>query len=200
MNDESGFDFPLPPFDDMQNLTRMRFLHDMVLRHGHRESGVALEIGVFKGCSTVFLSMAARKRGFDRVYGLDLFTGTPSWEQDGLDTYEEARGRMEEYGLDRFVALLRGDSRELPWETPIDVLHIDGDHSYEGVANDFRRFTPHLTSRGLVVFEDYDPWHPGVLDAVHEALATRDWEVVGVNWSDGAYGSIALRRRSPVPD
>lgn len=42
---------------------------------------------------------------------------------------------------------------------PLDLLYIDGDHSYEGVRADFRMYAPLVRPGGLVVFHDIVPDH-----------------------------------------
>jgi predicted O-methyltransferase YrrM len=37
---------------------------------------------------------------------------------------------------------------------PLDLLYLDGDHSYEGVAADFQMYAPLVRPGGLVVFHD----------------------------------------------
>lgn len=54
---------------------------------------------------------------------------------------------------DRVVAALGG--------RPVDVLFIDGDHSYEGVCDDFERYAPLVRSGGLVAFHDIHPHSRG---------------------------------------
>lgn len=39
----------------------------------------------------------------------------------------------------------------------LDLLYLDGDHSYEGVASDFRLYAPLVRAGGLVVFHDIVP-------------------------------------------
>src|SRR5262249_46382420 len=40
------------------------------------------------------------------------------------------------------------------WSLPIDLLFIDGDHSYEGVKHDWEAFSPFVQPFGLVIFHD----------------------------------------------
>ncbi len=42
-------------------------------------------------------------------------------------------------------------------EEPVDLLFIDGDHSYEGVAADYRLYHPLVRPGGLIVFHDIVP-------------------------------------------
>lgn len=41
--------------------------------------------------------------------------------------------------------------------TPVDFLFIDGDHSLEGVREDFERFSPLVRKGGLIAFHDIIP-------------------------------------------
>jgi hypothetical protein len=61
---------------------------------------------------------------------------------------------------------LRADSHAPPSLTwlrqvlgtrPIDFLFIDGDHSYEGVQQDFEMYSPMVASGGLIAFHDIVP-------------------------------------------
>ena len=191
---EASFGFETPPLDGMQDLVRMRFLYDSVLAYGDPAIGDVLEIGCFKGCSTVFLAMACRRRGFQGVTTIDVFTGTPSWGTS-IDTFDEASQRFSDYGLTDFVRAVRADSRTYEWGRRLAVLHVDGDHAYEAVVADLERYTPHLGPGGILVVDDYDSGHEGVVQAVHELLARHsDLSVVGVNNDRQYYGSICVRR------
>lgn len=37
---------------------------------------------------------------------------------------------------------------------PVDVLHIDGDHSYDGVRSDFEQYAPLVRPDGLIILHD----------------------------------------------
>jgi glycosyltransferase involved in cell wall biosynthesis/SAM-dependent methyltransferase len=189
--------FREPELDGMQTKARLAFIHRCVTEHAAPRSLRALEIGCYKGSSTVVLAQACRARGIETLHSMDLFTGTPEWGQT-FDTFADAQRRIDAFGLAQSVTLVRGDSRTAPWSAPIDVLHIDGDHCYEGVASDIRRFVPHLVDGGIVIFDDYDSHHPGVVRAVDEALAANgELELVEVH-RDGEEsfgGSLCARRR-----
>lgn len=44
------------------------------------------------------------------------------------------------------------------WDLSIDLLLIDGDHSYNGVVKDIRLWARHVRTGGMIVFDD---WMPG---------------------------------------
>jgi cephalosporin hydroxylase len=63
----------------------------------------------------------------------------------------------------------------------IDLLIIDGDHSYEGVKFDFEHYFPYLKPGGYVIHDDYNAkeW-PGVQQFVDEDLPRfKDYEHLG---------------------
>lgn len=64
----------------------------------------------------------------------------------------------------------------------IDVLFIDGDHSYIGVKNDFNLYEDLVSVGGYIVFDDYnDPEHsPFVNSAVNDIVSNlNNYEIIG---------------------
>jgi cephalosporin hydroxylase len=66
------------------------------------------------------------------------------------------------------IVSVRGDSRapatlervrSLLCDHPLDLLFIDGDHSYEGVKSDFVNYSPLVRPGGLIVLHDIVPDH-----------------------------------------
>jgi predicted O-methyltransferase YrrM len=186
------FGFLIPPFGGMQNFTRMQFLYNSILRFAKPSSGIALEVGVYKAGSIIFLAMGCLRKGIVRIYGIDLFPA-------GI--MEAAKRMIRKHGLDEHVTLIKAQSREYAWDKSIDVLHLDADHTYEAVISDVRKYAPFVTSGGIMIFDDYDTSHPGVRKAVSEFLLEEDeFEIVAINYEGQAYGSICLRKRDESSD
>jgi len=186
------FGFLIPPFGGMQNFTRMRFLYNSILRYAKRSSGIALEIGVCEAGSIVFVARACLRKEITRIYAIDLFP---------LGMMEAAKRRIRKHSLDQHVTLMKSHSLECTWTKPIDVFHLDADHTYEAVISDIRKYAPFVTRGGIVIFDDYDASHPGVRKAVSELLLEKDeFEIVAINYEGQAYGSICLRKRDESSD
>lgn len=69
-------------------------------------------------------------------------------------------------------------------EDHIDILYIDGDHSFDGVIEDWDNFSPGVAPQGFLIFDDYwDTQHsPQVKKAVDWIIENRDmdgWEIIG---------------------
>jgi len=62
----------------------------------------------------------------------------------------------------------------------IDIIHIDGDHEYEGVKDDILNYTPLVVSGGFIVFDDYGHESlPGVYQACSEFMTEDKFEFIG---------------------
>jgi cephalosporin hydroxylase len=65
----------------------------------------------------------------------------------------------------------------------IDILFIDGDHSYQGVINDFLLYENLVTPKGYIIFDDYnDLQHsPEVKIAVDNIISTIEekYDIIG---------------------
>ena len=111
-----------------------------------------IEIGRYKGGSTLLMS-AAMNGG--QLWSIDL--GAKEATQDGLNAArrfdDQLRDTCRRFGLN--PTLIVGDSRTVDVATgEVDLVFIDGDHSYEGAKNDFDRFGRRVRVGGAVLFDD----------------------------------------------
>lgn len=152
----------------------LRFDEAALLYRLVRDAGTATiaEIGRFKGGSTLLMAVAMSKGSTLWSYDLHV-PARPDLVGAELDA--ELTAALQRLGLDDGVHLVVGDSLtvDIP-PGPIDVLFIDGDHSYEGAKADYERWGPHVREGGHLLFHDaidtgsYGNVYPGVQRAVAE--------------------------------
>ena len=123
-------------------------------------AGDILEIGSFKGKSTIVLAKAAELAADQAmVNAVDPMTAPcetdPSLGGEA-STLDEFRRNMAEHRVEARVRLHQMLSHELAgsWTSPLRLLWIDGDHTYEGTKRDFQCFAPYLVDRGIVAIHD----------------------------------------------
>lgn len=70
----------------------------------------------------------------------------------------------------------------------IDVVYIDGDHSYEAVLKDLESWYPKLKEGGFLCGHDYNPVgkHKGVYKAVNEFIDHRNLQILK-RYPDGSF-------------
>jgi len=117
--------------------------------------GEVLEIGSYKGRSTVVLARGALWAGQQKIVACDPFTSPSSTDPDE-PSYDDFCAAIECHGLVEHVEVHRERSADLAraWRRPIRLLWIDGDHTYAGVKSDVGGFFPHLAEGALAVFHD----------------------------------------------
>jgi hypothetical protein len=134
---------------------------------------VAVEIGSWKGRSTIALALGFRARGSGTVIAVDPHDG-PRHRARGLDTFGPFLANVEAAGVAGHVRPIRATSAEArPAVTePIDVLFVDGSHAYEDVLADIDLWSGALRRGATVAFHDaYE--YPGVRRALRERVLRR---------------------------
>ena len=126
-----------------------------------------VEIGSYLGASTCFLAAGVRLRG-GKVYAVDTWTNI-AMSEGPRDTYQDFLQNTAP--LRRWIVPLRGLSKEVAqrFNGKIDLMFVDGDHSYEAVRADLEMWLPKVKDGGVVVFHDYN-WAEGVQRAVRELV------------------------------
>ena len=135
--------------------------------------GDIVEVGSWQGRNTCYLAAACRDSGNGIVHAIDHFKGNPGKEQyymvKGVDDLEAGfRANVAAAGLDAWVELHNVDVASVEIDGPVRMLIVDGEHSYDAVKRDLALFTGKVPSGGLVIFDDYSPEFPGVVEAVNE--------------------------------
>jgi predicted O-methyltransferase YrrM len=135
-----------------------------------------VEIGSYLGASALALAEGLKAAGNTaaRIYCID------TWQNEGMsegpaDHMATFRRHTAPYG--ELIVPVRGRSTDVAAELlasigRIDVLFVDGDHSYDGVLADWRSFGPALRTHGVAAFHDIG-WAEGVQRVVAEEVKPR---------------------------
>ncbi len=118
---------------------------------------VVVEIGSARGKSTCCLSLACKDNQAGKVFAIDPHMSN-AWSDVNTtgDNERFLRSRLKAYDLEPYCEVIRATSTEAAktWDRPIDLIFIDGDHTFEGVKTDFELFQPYFTDKALVIFHD----------------------------------------------
>jgi predicted O-methyltransferase YrrM len=127
-----------------------------------RPPATVVEIGSYLGRSTVFFGLTLKHLGGrGRVVAIDPHTGDrqhlEGFAVDRLPSYELFRHHCRAAGVVDVVDAQVARSLEAAerWSGPIDLLYVDGWHSYDAVVADGEAWLPHLSDGGVVLFDDY---------------------------------------------
>ncbi len=118
---------------------------------------VVVELGVHHGASFIAACDAARRElASCRLYGIDTWAGDP---HTGFYEGDALFASLSEYINAQFPSaeLIRStfaDARGRFNAGGVDLLHIDGLHSYEAVRADFETWRDTLSDRSVVLFHD----------------------------------------------
>jgi len=151
-------------------LQESQLLHQ--LARGRR---TIVEIGSFRGRSTVLLALgSAECQG--EVWAIDPHMPSPDapWMPFNSTDLDAFRKNVREFGIERRVheILSTSDQARTTWAGKgIDLLWIDGDHTFEGASRDLSNWTPLLNPGGVVAAHDYSKHWPSVQKAWDQFMA-----------------------------
>lgn len=147
------------------------------------KNGVIVEIGVFGGASVLPIADICTANG-NKIYGIDPWEkiALPNGKKMPRDELKSLRNGLKENRLrlkgiindlsyGKTLELIHGFSSDLSIvnlfeDKSIDLVYIDGDHSYEAVKKDIELWLPKVKDGGLLSGDDFQ-WE-GVKKAVHE--------------------------------
>lgn len=122
-----------------------------LLSHYAKAAGVAVEIGVFEGKNTITIASAMASNG--KLYGIDpFFKGKAGVCYHELITRHAIKKRK----LSERVVLIPKFSYDAADFVPdnIDFIFIDGDHSFEGIARDWKDWSSKVRKGGIIALHD----------------------------------------------
>jgi predicted O-methyltransferase YrrM len=120
------------------------------------------EFGTYQGRTTYHLTFASEN---PRVFSLNLPPDKDPSVASFLGSWFKGTDR------ERFITQILEDSRSFdpaPYERQMDLVFVDGDHSYEAVKNDSEKALRMLAPGGIILWHDFAAKTPGIVRYMKE--------------------------------
>lgn len=122
-----------------------------------KKPSIIVELGSHTGNSfCAFLEAVSFLNLSCKVYAIDTWNGDPQAGYYDDDVYTNLKQYTENNYNESAIMIRKyfDEAVSLFDDYSIDILHIDGFHSYESVKNDFETWFPKLKKDGVVLFHD----------------------------------------------
>jgi len=138
-----------------------------------KKKGAIVEIGSWKGKSTVCLGKGSKDGECVKIHAIDPHTGSPRHKDshEKIWTFEKFKENVKDAKVDDIIEPIVKTSEEVATDFNEDValIFIDGAHEYEFIKIDFDVWFPKVVNGGVMAFHDTIGW-PGVKKVVHKSV------------------------------
>jgi predicted O-methyltransferase YrrM len=122
-----------------------------------------IEIGTASGATLFLLTKLSSPDS--KIMSIDLPSGSfgggySKWQGDFFKSFIKPTQQMECLRASSHEISSLNSAKSYFKDSKIDLLFIDGDHTYEGVKKDFELYAPLVSDNGIIVFHDialHDP-------------------------------------------
>lgn len=144
-----------------------------------------LEVGSYKGASAVCFAKGSPVAS--KIYCIDTWDNR-SMSEGQYDTFDTFKNNTLKFSSQ--IIPVRGNSCDVISslsDLKIDILFLDGDHSYDAVLNDFTNYFPLLRKDGYLLMHDVG-WAEGVQRVVNN-------QVVGKTYDHKFFSNLFFARK-----
>ena len=137
--------------------------------------GAIIEIGSWKGKSTIWLGHGSKNGNRATVYAIDPHVVSHAHRlYRNVRPFEEFTRNIENAGVNDIVVPIVQTSEKASnnFNSNAELIFVDGAHEYEAVKLDFQLWFPKLLDGGIIAFHDSDRFnkYPGPRRVVKELL------------------------------
>ena len=171
-----------------KSLTHSFHLHSHILYDLrtmlNKDNAIYLEIGGWLGSSSSLMLSHPQKT---HVISVDLWDLNPNGVKLESFTSNINRFNINQYPIN----IIQGNYSDISTinnvknvTNIVDILYIDGDHSFDGCFNDFVNYKDLVVSGGYIVFDDYRDYEYSAhvkhaVDYIVDSNLCSDFEVLG---------------------
>lgn len=163
------------------------------------DDAVIVEIGAFFGSGSVLLGGACKVKNSGQVHCVDPFDGSGDavsvrhyeaiiMAYAGKTQRERFDGNIRRAGLSEWVHAHQGTAVEVAehWNTPVDLLFLDGDQSPDGARLAYEAWSPWLKVGGILALHnsdprDYEMGHDGHYQLTQTVVVEPHYEILELN-------------------
>jgi predicted O-methyltransferase YrrM len=130
-----------------------------------------VELGVYNGASFCAFCQAVDALDLDaKCYGIDTWEGDIHMGEFEEALYREISGYCDKHYSDIAVLIRKrfDDAVDFFEDKSVDLLHIDGTHTFEAVSNDYYTWLPKMSERGVILFHDTNATYETVGEAAKD--------------------------------
>jgi len=124
--------------------------------------GVIVEIGSWKGKSTIWLGKGSKRANKVKIYAIDPHIGSSEHKKayGKIWTFEEFKKNIKNANVDDIIIPIVKTSEEAAknFDEPVELIFIDGAHEYDLVKLDFELWFPKVIDGGIMAFHDTTVW------------------------------------------
>lgn len=164
MEQRKNWKFYSPIFEFQKDLSVLEapwgghnfFAYDLI---SNIKPKVVVELGTFKGYSLFSFAQAIKDKNLQTIiHPVDTWTGDKHAGFFGDEIYNTFKGIKDKYYKDVNIVIhkmLFDKAVNLFENNSIDILHIDGLHTYEAVKHDFETWLPKVKQKsGIIILHD----------------------------------------------
>lgn len=125
--------------------------------------GCIVEIGSWKGRSTIWLAMGSKRGCGVKVYAIDPHIGSSEHTKEGarVYTFDEFMKNIKGAGCDDAIVPIvkSSEAASKSFDKPVGLVFIDGAHEYEPAKMDFELWFPKVVEGGIIALHDTIIWN-----------------------------------------